>query len=136
MKDSDSQAVTPEPKRRWFRFSLTTLFLAMTLAAAPMIWLSVQISAIRSRDKLVNGEYAEINGERVPTIRIWGGGRWKDLPWIWRQLDPYLGIYPHGRIQLLESHWDEKGRARVQSLFPEADVTLVGELEEWWPAED
>ena len=111
--------MTTAHKQRWFRFSLRTLFVVMTLAAAPMIWLSVQIHTVRTRQNFPNDE-------DFGTVRKWGGGRWKQLPWIWRQLD----AYPQGRIQLLDSHWDEKGRARVQSLFPEADVRLVQQLGE------
>ena len=38
-----------KPKRRWFRFSLRTLFVLVLIFALPMAWLSWQLSIARYR---------------------------------------------------------------------------------------
>jgi hypothetical protein len=44
--------MTPAPNRRWFRFSLRTLFVVMTLAC---IWLGYQLNWIRQRRAVRTG---------------------------------------------------------------------------------
>ena len=41
-----------KPKRRWFRFSLRTLFVLLTIFAFPMAWLGWQASIVQQRQAM------------------------------------------------------------------------------------
>ncbi len=46
--------MTPAPKRRWFRYSLRMLFVAMTVFSA---WLALGVHNVREREKIFASEY-------------------------------------------------------------------------------
>jgi hypothetical protein len=107
-------------KRRWFSFSLRTLFVVVT---GVCLWLSLNIYQVRQRR------------EAIEYIKAKGGGMWSlpprrstraktypadHLPLVWR----LLGAEPVGTIQLYFPLFTEGDRERIAPLFPEADVSI------------
>jgi hypothetical protein len=105
--------MTPVPKRRWFRFSLRTLFLVVTLVAVPLTWLGVEIKRLHEREAWRNNQSKTVMG--------WTGGSLRKMSWLRKQ----LGEMPMLWWELLDSAWTEKDREELQRLFPEAEVRLV-----------
>jgi hypothetical protein len=100
------------PKRRWFRFSLRTLFVLVTLFGC---WLGYQLNWIRARRlALESGEVGLI---------VWGPNH-VDVP---DQSPPWmlglLGESSPGCAGLVVApSTSDAELARIQSLFPELDV--------------
>ncbi len=46
--------MTPAPNRRWFRYSLRTLFVVVTVFSA---WLALGVHKVREREKILASEY-------------------------------------------------------------------------------
>jgi len=109
--------VTDRP-RRWFTFSLRTLFVIVTILGASVGWLVVQFKWMRER----NQPPPVILGETQCWI---AGGELGEAPW---SLRPFRATgYKKVFVQtLLRS--TEQGRSEamehVKSLFPEADVSM------------
>jgi hypothetical protein len=101
-------------KRRWFQFSLRTLFVVLTVVSAGAIWLGQEIQWLRERQAWRNDDHAN-------TVRGWYGGSLRKVPWLSQQ----LGEGPMLWWELLDSAWTEEDRVALQRLFPEAEVRLV-----------
>jgi hypothetical protein len=94
------------PRRRWFRFSLRTLFVVVTVLAIGLSWVAYQLNWIRERHKAlgVDGSdpmaWVEIPSRRAPwSLRIFG---------------------EFGSAVIVPFHSSD--RARLRSLFPEATI--------------
>jgi hypothetical protein len=102
-------SVISKPKRRWFRFSLRTLFIVLT---AVFLWLGWTVSAIRERKQLL----AELVKEGRGVIDYDPSN--SSLPWHRRALgDTYLMMVdfsPDTPDEMIE---------RVRKTFPEAMLT-------------
>jgi hypothetical protein len=59
--------MTPAPKRRWFSFSLRTLFVVVTVAAASCCWVSAQLNWIKERSEA---------RKWITEHGLWGYNRW------------------------------------------------------------
>jgi len=93
--------------RRCFRFSLSTLFVVLTVFG---VWLAVQVNWIRERREILRripGEPADWVAAKAPwSIRIFGERGYHDLH-FWRDLTR-------------EEYF------RIKQLFPETDKIWVG----------
>jgi hypothetical protein len=106
--------MTAVPNRRWFHFSLRTMFVVVTLVAVPIAWLGAEIQWLRERQAWRNDDHAN-------TVRGWYGGSLRKVPWLSQQ----FGEGPMLWWELLDSAWTEEDRVVLQRLFPEAEVRLV-----------
>jgi hypothetical protein len=112
------------PKRRWFRFSLRTLFAAVTLLSLPSYWLTSNVHLAHERWKLL----------RQPGV-VYGRGR-AGSPRMHPVMAEYgslpLGLWSVGAWPLdtveLTGLWGNvftpDDLKRYQLAFPEAKVTL------------
>ena len=114
--------MTPAPKRRWFRFSLRTLFVVVTVLC---LWLGWNVHQVQQRKEWL--EYIQANGAAIwseePPRRTTRSKNYPadHLPLIRR----LLGAHPIGTIQLSHGRFTEDDLARVTGLFPEADVSIA-----------
>jgi len=102
------------PNRRWLRFSIRTLLVAVTIFC---VWLGWQVSIVRERKAL------------VPLVRQTGGAAWAfDEPWMQPADGPgsfrkLIGDRAWLHIVLPKKH-DPNDLARVDLAFPEAIVSI------------
>ncbi len=73
------------PRRRWFRFSLPTMFVGVTVCAC---WLGYQLNWIHERRRMVAAESTAPQGEEE--VRFYKGGDFTGLS-AWRR---WLGDQP------------------------------------------
>jgi hypothetical protein len=128
--------MTTAPKRRWFQWSLRTLFVVVTAVALLVGWIVYQLSWMRERRELVN---------RVESYAVIGvGGGLAEAPWpLWLFGEQgYSGILLHfpdpNRNKLVDrgrEKWEQAERllksneqievARVRRLFPECPISVT-----------
>jgi hypothetical protein len=95
------------PRRRWFRFSLRTMLIAVVVLSIPLAWVAYSLNWIRERRKLIG------NSDSNPFVSL---------------------VSPPGSTQAPQVLWllGEGGRAwirmpiseceRARKLFPEAEI--------------
>jgi len=54
------------PRRRWFRFSLRTLFVLMLLASISLAWVTYSLNWIRQRAEIIEGSYFLVSDSPAP----------------------------------------------------------------------
>ena len=104
-----------KPRRRWFTFSLRTLFVMVTVIS---IWLSVQVKWIRDRHAVLEWCKTPVS---IFDMQSYGA----NAPWSIRILgEPgYGGIIPRGYFKgARKSPWNTD---TIKSLFPESYVFVV-----------
>lgn len=106
----------PAPKRRWFRFSLRTFFVVVTILA---VWLGYQINWIRQRRDVRASTTISIPILCFVTEEASDAPPW---PLAW------FGEKSGGPEWVLPATTSDEELARVQKLFPE---TLVTRLHDW-----
>jgi hypothetical protein len=99
-------AVTPAPKRRWFRYSLRTLFVVVTVFGC---WLGGNLHKIRQRDA-VSEDFVSRGARFLCTDP-------ESMPFLWR----FLGVQGVHVIWLPDS-FDHADQVRAERLFPESTV--------------
>ena len=112
------------PNKRWFRFSLRSLFIVITAFAC---WLGYYVNWIRDRHQALNGvEYSanieELNNNVVVTLP-------PPHPFPWSLT--VLGEQPVNAIAIPGSKSDPGNEAKIASfarLFPEADVICISDV--------
>ncbi len=87
--------MTPAPKRRWFRYSLRTLFVVVTVFGC---WLGYELNWIRQRHELLAEQSAIIQQLKLPPM-------------------PYFIVEPHGMLWL----FGEEGRGIVDLVLDGRD---------------
>jgi hypothetical protein len=118
--------MTPAPKRRWFRFSLRTLFVVVTISGIALGWVAYQLNWIRQRRELVHRTDIE--------ALMWADGDYPTAPglmWLFGEqgydiieiivdlpIDPTIDVPPDRERTETETALLERAR----SLFPEAEV--------------
>ena len=121
----------PAPRRRWFAFSLRTMFIVVTLFGC---WLGYELHWIRQRHAFIDDEV--LVRERHPTHDTWSAGIAERNPNAPRRAPGMLWVFGEGgwsRLcvlveavtvdELTDHDWDRVMEAR--SLFPEAKVITV-----------
>lgn len=109
----------PDKPRRWFRFSLRTMFVLMALVGAALGWVGVQLKWIRDR----NEARAWMDAHDVGGLDLYGWPR--EAPWSIQIFGEHGTAYfyfytePTRRDQLTESD-----RRRLLRLFPESNFTF------------
>src|SRR6266702_5950070 len=103
--------MTTAHKRRWFQFSLRTLFIVMTLFGC---WLGYQLSWIRQRHALLSPQQVYGCG----TVTVYQGGT--SAPWSIR----VFGEPGYGEliVEVDDCSDADDTKRRVEMLFPEAKV--------------
>ena len=111
------------PRRRWFRYSLRTFFVVLTIFG---VWLGAQVKWIRDRHEAAN--WKQDNGENrvilypaatAPwSIRIFGEPGYADA---------YFVVHDVSQ----QSADEERSRSQVEAIFPEATVCLALSAIEW-----
>jgi hypothetical protein len=101
------------PKRRWFRFSLRTLFVVVTVAAIAVGWVVYHLDWMRQRRQAL-----ESHAILVPVACDFGLGQCR-TPWpLW-----ILGEADVGAVSFaLPSSTSDEEVERIRRLFPEVDV--------------
>ena len=100
--------------RRWFRFSLRTMFILLTLFGLAC-WVSVQVKWVRDRHQAV--DRLGFSEERVNapwSIRIFGEPGYKNVYVIIRRSDQPTAD-------------DQRIKREIEPLFPEAEVQFLEE---------
>lgn len=111
------------PHRRWFRFSLRTLLLLLTIACLVAAWLVPQLRWIRERHRALD-DLAAPNAVESP----FGNS----APWSIR----LLGEQGYDRIAWVQTGTrDESIATRLRELFPEARICPMdqAEFDAHWP---
>lgn len=119
--------MSPAPKRRWFRWSLRTLFVVVTLVCC---WLGYAIPWIKQRHAFLAQpgiNIDNINDSPPATLNRWGnnwpvfapGGLW------------LLGEHGFVSVWLPPNFWTPEREAEAARLFPEAVVFRVNERGHW-----
>jgi len=106
------------PKRRWFRFSLRTMFVAMT-ACTLIFWLAWNIEQVREREQvLIMLDSQSVMFGDYPVAVPRGS-----MPLIWKLLGAK-------RIDLIKlpRNFNEEQMSNIKYLFPEAIVAEVPPL--------
>jgi hypothetical protein len=113
------------PKRRWFQWSLRTLFVVVTVFGC---WLGWNINILRQRAQMrerIDANRSEANPVRFVStdeFNKWNPGeQWEvsqRLPLTLR----LLGAEPVALIYLPEEHFSQSEIEQVERLFPEALV--------------
>jgi len=107
------------PKRRWFRFSLRTLFVVVTVFACALGWTYAVARRVWERERLIE----EVGRNPIGLVSTHAPSDFTDLPsapWSIR----LFGGRTVGRFILPASQYTEADRQRIQDLFPEAKVEL------------
>jgi hypothetical protein len=95
----------------WFRYSLRTLFVAMTLFACVAGWLGWNAKQVRDRERMLS-----VLNERNATLQ--GMGKWRRPPLLWR----LLGATELGQLNIcwmpVKDFTDEE-LLQAKALFPE-----------------
>jgi len=105
--------MTAAPRRRWFRFSLRTLFAVVTVFAV-FGWFGWNLHQVREREGLL----ASLSSRGAMFGRNTSGTPPKPLPLVWT----LLGAKPIGVIQVPDSAFTEDDLHRIATLFPEATI--------------
>ena len=103
------------PRRRWFRFSLRTGFVLLTLFC---IWLGWNVHQVRERESVLRylrdpARQQALFPEEAAPLKPW-----RSLPFIWS----VLGAQPVAIIKLDRYENSEDDCRQIQRLFPEATV--------------
>jgi len=110
--------------RRWFRFSLRMMFVVVTVVSLGCAWLGWNVKIVRQRAAILPGLQSDVKDKVVFTSQVFLPHRRASdlttgkLPWLWRQ----LGAQPEKRVYTREGEMSDAEVARVQSLFPEAEI--------------
>jgi hypothetical protein len=114
------------PNRRWFRFTLRTLFVTVTLACALSGWLVWNLRQMRHR--VETAKRIESRGGSVEWGWIYDSDL-KSVPSLWR----LIGAEPMFLVGLPCEIFTKDEAKAVRETFPEA---LVYRVEPGWDATD
>jgi len=102
------------PRRRWFRYRLRTLFVAVLLLAIPLGWIAVQLKWIHDRRErlewIKDGRAYYIYAPDEPSISFWR--RW-------------MGDRNIEQLMLVQEQVSQAELEEIRSLFPEAEIEVV-----------
>ena len=101
---------TPQP-RRWFSFSLRTLFVVVTVVGGALGWLGWNLRIVRARQEMLNlvDEHGQFSLLVIFDTDL------KKIPWIRRRMgDQSVSVIATRDSNPIQRH-------RLKKLFPEAD---------------
>ena len=104
-----------KPRRRWFRFSLRTLLVVLTLAGGAAGWLGVQLKWIQDRHAMLEDGHVAACGFEFG---------YSTAPWRLRLLGG-TGVVEIGLWMTHETAADNERLQATQRLFPEARVYML-----------
>jgi hypothetical protein len=107
------------PRRRWFRFSLRTLFLLVALIAAPLAWLGVQLKWIHDRHEAA--AWASDHQSAGPFPQ-----KTTPAPWSIRILGESDGLRSMDVCAFTPE--DREQVAKLERLFPERKISIRNAL--------
>jgi hypothetical protein len=126
--------MTPAPKR-WFRWSLRTFFVVLTVPGA---WFGWQLHQVKERDRQIQSrdflrllEYPERKnvterwvrkGHDLQKIELDAPKPRKEMPYVWSLLGAERLEMD---IQLPDDKYTTSDMRRIQSLYPECYVSLI-----------
>ncbi len=121
------------PNHRWFRFSLRTLFVALTLAC---LWLGWNVNKVRNRKHLIKWadnhgvEFREFSRWRTfsPQLREHQAVRLPQTTGIGWFRKTFLEDQPAESIWIPEVWRNEVEVAQIKEAFPEAEIFIGGDL--------
>ena len=94
---------TAAPRRRWYSFSLRTLFVLVTVLGVFLGWLAVQVKWIRDRHEVMSRPGDRLHGylgqTKAPwSIRIFGeqGHEWVFAPYS--EMDRMHALFPEAQV--------------------------------------
>jgi hypothetical protein len=130
--DSATMTPTTAPRRRWFSYSLRTLFVLVTVVA---VWLGLELRFVRERESWLQVNKALIRAREpielqpIPARSVSVVGMWTysrptngSFP-FWRK---WLGDAPVEYIVFPEGWTDQE---RVKRLFPEAELEQMSAIQ-------
>ena len=107
--------MTPAPKRHWFRFSLRTLFVVVTVFAVPLGWVAYQLNWIRQRREFIRAQAERGNAMGTMTAFIDAPG----MLWVFRENGyRFIGV-------LADEDATASDTKRATALFPEAQILAM-----------
>ena len=109
------------PKRRWFRFSLATMFVVMTLFG---IWLGWQMKIVRerceTRKTFFSNGGSDFSKSEADFYTMTQPNETYEIPfwrrWLGDEAMAFISLNPHSSIEELN---------RIHALFPEAVVDIA-----------
>ena len=114
-----------KPKRRWFRFSLRTLFVLVTAIAVFIGWNLWQVRQRQEYFRLFSVDDENVEG--LISLRVVGEEPKLSFVWI------LLGAKPQEKINLSREKYSDDDIRRIESLFPEADIFIADHHSYGWP---
>jgi len=105
------------PKRRWFRFSLRTLFVVVTVFC---LWLGYHVNWMQQRRALLNKQSVTVSfapARRPPSFGLWLLGE-RGATGVFLQYNGWVG-----------AEWSEADEAQkklASQLYPEASIQVWG----------
>jgi hypothetical protein len=109
--------MTPTPERRWFRFSLRTLFVVVSLICGAGAWTQYPLHWIREREAVLARDDVAVPVACFLTLNVWDSPPWP-LNWFGAEAAGFPAFY-------LPAGTTDDELARIQRLFPETDVKRV-----------
>src|SRR4051812_39613831 len=113
----------PVPNRRWPRFTMRTMFVAVTVFC---VWLAHNVSIVKDRQRAIES-LSQASQDRSRTTHIMVAGNGDDywmvmtrraVPWLWR----LLGTRAVASLSLDPRDFSYDDAVRYAALFPEAAV--------------
>jgi hypothetical protein len=115
--------IDPNPKRHWFRFSLRTLFVLVTIFGVGAGWVAYQLNWVRERHKFLRTLAGDAK-ERSSFLR-------SEVPHLYPQpkrtlpiVARIIGEQPYSLIILPQSY-NQMLIEEARSLFPESIIDQV-----------
>jgi hypothetical protein len=113
--------MTSAPKRRWFRFSLRTLLVVVTVLGSVLGWVTWNLNWIRERHATMT--WYKQNG--CGPVNVFQDGT--KAPWSIRILgEPGYGtILLDVKLNRIPTADDQRVKRQVELLFPESTVIFI-----------
>ena len=110
--------MTLAPKRRWFRFSLRTMFVAVTLTCVLLSWGGINLRRIASRERAFLNSGA--GGSLLPK---------SVQPFLWSVIGRCAGTkhgHKYWESLFVPDGFSQSDLVELRSLFPEATIQVRG----------
>jgi hypothetical protein len=107
------------PNRRWFRFSLATMFVLVTVCCVLLGWLAWNREKVRDRERLIQSLLKYPQSRRPDRLHLWIHRPFlSQPPWLWR----LMGATNMYSDMLLEVDTSDKVSDDIQALLPDYEL--------------